>query len=259
VGICWQGNSNYSTPFLRAVVAAKSIAMKKFASLTSVEGVTFYSLQRETGTDQLKKLPSDFKLITFEEDFDKSRGRFMDTAAVIKNLDLVITVDTSIAHLSAAIGTPVWTILPNPPDWRWMLNRTDTPWYPNMRLFRQPEQGAWDPVMKQIVSELERTVAQKSMTTKNITFTHQRVKTMPEKIIPQSSKPMGPETFSIATQLKKELALLKTKFKQVSQELSSLHVSTDNKEFVTKLRTLYHLSEMQNDITEKIAVLEGEQ
>ncbi len=257
VGICWQGNNNYSTPFLRAVVAAKSIAMKKFASLASVEGVTFYSLQRETGTDQLKGLPSDFKLVTFEEDFDKSRGRFMDTAAVIKNLDLVITVDTSIAHLSAAIGTPVWTILPTPPDWRWMLNRTDTPWYPNMRLFRQPEQGAWDSVMKQIVSELERTVAQKSMTTKNITLTHQRAKAIPDKTIAQSSKSIGPEIFSTATQLKKELALLTTKFKQVSQELSSLHVSTDNKEFVTKLRTLYLLSEMQNGITEKIAVLEG--
>ncbi len=257
VGVCWQGNSNYSTPFLRATVAAKSIAMKKFASLASVAGVTFYSLQRETGTDQLKELPSDFKLVTFEEDFDKSRGRFMDTAAVIKNLDLVITVDTSIAHLSAAIGTPVWTILPEPPDWRWMLDRTDTPWYPNMRLFRQPERGAWDPVMKQIVSELERTVAQKSMSTQNIALTHQKTKTVPEKRITRSSESVSTETFSTTTQLKKELALLKTKFKQVTQELSSLHISTDDTEFMEKLRILYLLSDMQKGITEKIALLEG--
>ncbi len=259
VGICWQGNNKYSTPFLRATVAAKSIAMKKFASLASVTGVTFYSLQRETGTDQLKELPSDFKLVTFEEDFDKSRGRFMDTAAVIKNLDLVITVDTSIAHLSAAIGTPVWTILPEPPDWRWMLKRTDTPWYPNMRLFRQPERGAWDSVMKQIVSELERAVAQKSMSIQNIALTHQKTKTVPEKIIAPSPTSIGTEPFSTTTQLKKELALLKAKFKQVTLELSSLHISTDDTEFMEKLRTLYLLSDMQKGITEKIALLEGEQ
>jgi tetratricopeptide (TPR) repeat protein len=162
VGLCWQGNSNYSTLFLRAVVAAKSINVNMFAPLSTIPGVTFYSLQKETGMDQLATLHENFKLITFDEDFDKNNGRFMDTAAVMKNLDLIITVDTSIAHLTGALGVPVWVMLPEPADWRWMLNRSDSPWYPcNMRLFRQSASGDWETVIKTMTYELQKLVTQK--------------------------------------------------------------------------------------------------
>jgi hypothetical protein len=84
----------------------------------------------------------------------------MDTVAIMKNLDVMITVDTSIAHLSAALGVPTWVFIPNPPDWRWMVNRDDSPWYPNnMRLFRQDEMDNWDPVMERVAQELEKFVA----------------------------------------------------------------------------------------------------
>ncbi|HLC07169.1 MAG TPA: tetratricopeptide repeat protein [Candidatus Babeliales bacterium] len=155
IGICWQGNDNYATPLLRATVAQKSIHPKQYAPICEVPGVSVYSLQKTTGTDQLNDLPSHIKIITFEGDFDQSNGRFMDTAAVIKNLDLVITVDTSISHLASALGTPTWVMLPNPADWRWMLNRTDSPWYPKvLRLFKQPTPGDWETMILEVAEEL---------------------------------------------------------------------------------------------------------
>lgn len=158
IGICWQGNPNYSTAFLRAAVAAKSMHLNMFEPLAHLPNVSVYSLQFYSGTEQIEQVSPAFKkcIHFFDDDFDKTHGRFMDTAAVIKNLDLVISIDTSIAHFAAGLGTPTWNLLPNPPDWRWMLNRADSPWYPNMRLFRQPEPGNWEPVIKQIVQELKK-------------------------------------------------------------------------------------------------------
>jgi len=155
IGICWQGNSEYSTAFLRAAVKSKSTQAQLFEPLTHIPGVSVYSLQRVTGVDQLEKIPASMKLITFDDQFDNIHGRFMDTAAVMKNLDLVVTIDTSICHLAAGLGVPVWNLLPTPADWRWMLNPTDTPWYPNMRLFRQPKQGDWNGLMQEIVQALK--------------------------------------------------------------------------------------------------------
>jgi ADP-heptose:LPS heptosyltransferase len=80
----------------------------------------------------------------------------MDTAAVIHHLDLVITCDTSVAHLAGAMGKRVWVLLRYSPDWRWMLNRPDSPWYPTMRLFRQSRPGDWDMLFQQVAQELKR-------------------------------------------------------------------------------------------------------
>jgi ADP-heptose:LPS heptosyltransferase len=86
-------------------------------------------------------------------------GDFADTAAVISLLDLVVAVDTSVVHLAGALGRPVWVLLPFPPDFRWLLEREDNPWYPTARLFRQPRHGDWDGVLKRVRGELERRVA----------------------------------------------------------------------------------------------------
>ena len=154
IGICWQGNANYSTQFLRKAVAAKSLHVKEFIPLTQIPGVCVYSLQKTNGEEQLKEINA-IQIKTFDAAFDETHGRFMDTAAVIQNLDLVITIDTSIAHLAAALGTPTWILLPNPSDWRWMLDRTDTPWYNNVRLFRQSKPGDWDSVMQKVIETLK--------------------------------------------------------------------------------------------------------
>jgi hypothetical protein len=83
-------------------------------------------------------------------------GDFSDTAALIQNLDLVITIDTSVAHLAGALGKPVWVMLPYVADWRWMLDREDSPWYPSMKLFRQPKAGDWEAVVARVAAELRR-------------------------------------------------------------------------------------------------------
>ncbi len=161
IGICWQGNPNYSTPFLRNAVAAKSIQLAQLAPISEIPGVSLYCLQKTTGEEQLNNLPEGFHLHVFGPDFDKTNGRFMDTSAVMKNLDLVLTVDTSIAHLAGGLGVPVWVILPEPADWRWMLRESDTPWYPNMKLFRQPRPDDWESVIQTVVNELKKKVGLK--------------------------------------------------------------------------------------------------
>ena len=88
-------------------------------------------------------------------DFTAELGDFADTAALMVNLDLVISVDTAVAHLAGALGRPVWTLLPNVPDWRWLLEREDCPWYPTMRLFRQPQTKDWADVMQRVAEELK--------------------------------------------------------------------------------------------------------
>ncbi len=100
---------------------------------------------------QARRVPrTDFPVADFSEDIDD----FADTAALIDNLDLVITIDTSIAHLAGALGKKVWVLLKDVPDWRWLLDRTDSPWYPTMRLFRQATPGQWQTPIRQIVEEL---------------------------------------------------------------------------------------------------------
>lgn len=154
IGICWQGNPNYASPFLRRAVAGKSMSVTQFVPIMEIPGVSVYSLQKISGTDQINEIPQHLPFYVFDENFDQASGRFMDTAAVIKQLDLVITIDTAICHFAGALGVPVWNLLPEPPDWRWMLYCDDTPWYPNMRLFRQPTSGNWDEVIQEVVVEL---------------------------------------------------------------------------------------------------------
>ena len=106
--------------------------------------------------DQLASRSPDFRLHNFDNQFDNTNGRFMDTAAVIKNLDLVVTIDTSIAHIAGALGVPVWVMIPYVEDFRWLWDRTDTPWYPSMKLFRQPVPNDWDAVVRSVVDELKK-------------------------------------------------------------------------------------------------------
>ena len=89
-------------------------------------------------------------------DWTEELKDFADTAALIANLDLVIAVDTAVVHLAGAMGKPVWTLLPFASDWRWLLDRADSPWYPTMRLFRQATPGDWDGVIRRVAAELSR-------------------------------------------------------------------------------------------------------
>jgi len=147
VGICCE--AGYPT---------RAIPIELFASLAQIEGIRFYCLQKP----QIKpnELPKNFSMYTFGEEFDTKHGPFMDTAAVIKNLDLVITTDTSVCHLAGALGASVWTILPYFSEFRWMQATSTTPWYPNMRLFRQKKNGDWSSAIKEIKEELIKITSQ---------------------------------------------------------------------------------------------------
>ena len=122
--------------------------LEQFAPLAELAGVRLVSLQKGTGKEQLEKLPG------LAVDLGPELSVVADTAAVIRCLDLVITVDTAIAHLAGALAAPVWVALPKVPDWRWLLRREDSPWYPTMRLFRHSHLGPWDEVFARIKSAL---------------------------------------------------------------------------------------------------------
>jgi hypothetical protein len=120
-----------------------------------VEGVRFYSLQKGAGAEQAKNPPAGMTLV----DWTDRLNSMADSAALIQNLDLVITVDTAVAHLAGALGKPVWMLVQFMPDWRWMLGREDTPWYPTMRLFRQKGVKDWSGALTEMESELRRVAA----------------------------------------------------------------------------------------------------
>jgi tetratricopeptide (TPR) repeat protein/glycosyltransferase involved in cell wall biosynthesis len=143
VGIVWAGNPKHRKNMQR------SCGLGKFLPLLDVSGVTFYSLQKEV-------LEADRALLNQTPIVDLSPhfGDLADTAAAIAKLDLVITVDTAVAHLAGALGKPVWILLAFSPDWRWLLEREDSPWYPTARLFRQRERGDWQGVFERVAEAL---------------------------------------------------------------------------------------------------------
>ena len=136
IGISWQGNPRGE------IDLGRSVPLREFVRLSHIPGVRLISLQKDVGLDQLSDPPNDTKVESLDG-LDNGVDAFVDTAAVMTNLDLIITCDTSIAHLAGALGRPTWVALKHVPDWRWMLDREDSPWYPTMRLFRQAQRDDW--------------------------------------------------------------------------------------------------------------------
>ena len=145
VGFVWGGSPVHKRDRIR------SIELARFEILATIPGIRLYGLQKGGAALQAERLTGDTRI----HNLGDALGDFSDTAALIENLDLTISVDTSVAHLAGAMGKPVWVMLPYVPDWRWMLNRGDSPWYPTMRLFRQPQQGNWEAVICRVAEELE--------------------------------------------------------------------------------------------------------
>jgi tetratricopeptide (TPR) repeat protein len=144
VGIVWQGSPLHHDDRKR------SIPLEQFAPLTAIPGVQLYALQFGAGHDQLQKFSAADRVI----DLADRISNFQDTAAIMRNLDLVISCDSAPVHLAGALGVPVWTALPQGPDWRWMLEREDSPWYPTMRLWRQRSLGDWTELFERIADQL---------------------------------------------------------------------------------------------------------
>jgi tetratricopeptide (TPR) repeat protein len=144
VGVVWAGSRIHPRD------AHRSMNFNLFAPLSELNGVKLFSLQKSDHS--ASGVSNSNSLVDFTEELHD----FSDTAALLLNLDLVIGVDTAVVHLAGALGRPVWTLLPYSPDWRWQLARTDSPWYPTMRLFRQSSPGDWIMVFNQAAAELSR-------------------------------------------------------------------------------------------------------
>ncbi|MDI1283036.1 MAG: tetratricopeptide repeat protein [Reyranella sp.] len=148
IGITWQGNP------AGAIDRGRSAPLASFAPLARVPGVRLISLQKHHGLDQLDQLPVGMIVETLGSDFDAGPDVFVDSAAVMMNLDLVISTDTAIVHLAGALNRPVWVALRAVPHWTWMMDREDSPWYPSALLFRQTSDGDWTEVFERMAAKL---------------------------------------------------------------------------------------------------------
>jgi hypothetical protein len=144
IGISWQG--------ARGGVTSRAMPLAVFRGLSSIPNVRLISLQKGFGTEQL----TDQSWVEVLEGLDDGPDAFLDCAAAIAQLDLVITLDSALAHLAGALGRPVWVGLKRVPDWRWFLGRDDSPWYSSMRLFRQTREGDWAGVFAEMESQVPR-------------------------------------------------------------------------------------------------------
>ena len=151
VGVVWQGNPNPEAD------RARSFPLAALAPLAGIAGVRLISLQKGYGEEQLAGLPSGMRVESLGPDFDAGSDAFVDTAAAMTQCDLIVTCDTSIAHLAGALARPVWVALKSDAEWRWMRERADSPWYPTMRLFRQSQRGVWSDVVDAMARELAET------------------------------------------------------------------------------------------------------
>ena len=145
VGLVWASQT------VNRIAQSKSLKLEMLAPLAAIENVAFYSLQKGAAASEAGQPPRGMRIV----DASAELGDFSDTAALIANLDLVISVDTAVAHLAGAMGRRVWTLTHFPPVWRWMLGRDDSPWYPTMRLFRQRQAQDWMPVVAQVAEALK--------------------------------------------------------------------------------------------------------
>jgi hypothetical protein len=143
----------------RTQISRRDIELKHFAPLAALPGVELISLQKGAAAEQIAGVAFRDKIRTIDADPNADGDLFLDTAAVVSQLDLVIGCDTSIVHLAGALGRPVFTAVPVISDWRWMLNRDDTPWYPTMRLFRQGADRQWGPVLERIAAAVRERLA----------------------------------------------------------------------------------------------------
>jgi tetratricopeptide (TPR) repeat protein len=148
VGICWQGNPN------NPLDAGRSVPLSHYATLAAIPNLRLICLQTHYGLDQIETLSDPTVIERLGDDFGMGSDAFVDIAAAMNCVDLVVTSDTASAHLAGALGRPTWVALRLAPDWRWLLERSDNPWYPSMRLFRQRTEGDWQTVFDDIGAQL---------------------------------------------------------------------------------------------------------
>ena len=174
VGINWQGNPKTEKTTLRG----RSLALETFAPITSNSPISLLSLQKGFGSEQLETCSFKERFVSCQDQVNDTWD-FLETAAIIANCDLVITSDTSVAHLAAGMGKTTWVLLHKVPEWRWGLEGDTTFWYPSVRLFRQRERGNWDEVMERVAIALKEHFGSSSMPTEPAPTPQPAIKTEP--------------------------------------------------------------------------------
>jgi ADP-heptose:LPS heptosyltransferase len=149
--MAWQGNVETEK---HGGYIGRSSGLAAAAPLAEVDGVTLISLQKGESAAQRAQVPFASKVLELTDPLVMGSAEMMDTVALMSALDLVVTTDTLTAHLAGALGIPVWVVLSASPDWRWLTEREDSPWYPTMRLFRQRAGGGWSEVYERVAREL---------------------------------------------------------------------------------------------------------
>jgi len=154
IAIAWQGNPSHE---LRNS-EGRSFPLEALSEIAEIPNVEFISVQKFAGSEQIDKCSFRDKFIHCQDEISASTD-FLDTAAIMQQCDLVISSDTSVAHLAGSLGLETWVALKKVPEWRWMLEGTTSPWYPSMKLFRQKQNGNWTDVFKEMASELKSTLS----------------------------------------------------------------------------------------------------
>ena len=153
IGITWQGSTDFRLD------RSRSLPLAAFAPLAQIDGVRLVSLQKGLGEEQIATVAFRDRIETLGERFDEDGGAFADSAAAMMSLDLVVCPNTSIAHLAGALGRDVFLALPRAGDWRWLIGRDDSPWYPTFRLFRQTTSGDWSDVIARMADAIRERLA----------------------------------------------------------------------------------------------------
>ena len=179
VGINWQGNPKTEKTGLRG----RSLALETFAPITGSSQITFLSLQKGFGSEQLETCSFKDRFVSCQDQVNDTWD-FLETAAIIANCDLVITSDTSVAHLAGGMGKTTWLLLHKVPDWRWGLDGDTTFWHPSLRLFRQRERGNWYGVMERVAQALQKHFGESSTSTNTSSSSFNQAKKNPRHSSP---------------------------------------------------------------------------
>jgi hypothetical protein len=152
VGLNWYGNPEAEK---HSALQARSFPLSAAGPLARLPGVSLVSLQKGAGAEQLAQVDFGRSIAQLTDPQRLGPDEIADeTAAILMSLDLLITADTALAHVAGALGVPVWVLLQSVPDWRWLTERSDSPWYPTMRLFRQRSRGDWSEVLERVAAQL---------------------------------------------------------------------------------------------------------
>tara|TARA_Y100000590_G_C15292670_1_gene853169 strand:- start:117 stop:704 length:588 start_codon:yes stop_codon:yes gene_type:complete len=149
IGLCWQGDPNYGRDFMR------SVPLKNFEKLFLIPDLNFINFTKGFGSEQIINFKYKDKIYDYSNEFDNGDNSFEDTIAILENIDLLITIDTAVAHVASTMNVKTWLLLDYSADWRWHVQKKKFNWYDNQKFFRQKKIYSWNDVMEQIVSKLK--------------------------------------------------------------------------------------------------------